>query len=102
MATLRFTVIKDTPYAPQEDGNLVMYDYQKRILRGRLDRLPYDTPQAPAPLLKHYLGRAVPARTSDLPVGAPVVFLIHGFGYDPRGAFGDNPAQSDNPRSLPI
>lgn len=111
MSILRLSVLKDTAYAPLPEGTILMEDYaggNKANLRGRLDRLSYETQrqvldrdpaafERMAPNLQHYFERAVPARTSDLRPGAPVVVMVHGFLFDPRQAVGDDPKESDNP-----
>ena len=87
MSILRLSVLKDTAYAPLPDGTIVMEDYaggNKANLRGRLDSLSYDIQRRVldrdpaafdrmAPKLQHYFERGVPARTSNLAPGAPVV-----------------------------
>ena len=111
MSILRLSVLKDTAFAPLPDGTIVMEDFaggNKANLRGKLDQLPYDIqsdildadPDAfdrMAPRLQHYLERAVPARTSNLAPGAPVVVMVHGFLFDPRQAVAPKPRDTDTP-----
>ena len=88
MSIVRLSVLKDKPYAPKADGDIVLaaYDKTKANARGAMTVLAPPDLAPPSDPLRHYLQKRLALATSGLAAGQPIVVMVHGFLFDPRHA----------------
>lgn len=123
MSIVRLSALKGAIHGVRPDGAFVHGEYNKRTRLGRTETFaaPSTTggglqPLKPGDPEEHWMDtmrRGFPREKSDLfhliqglvePAAedlknAPVVFMVHGFLFDPRDAVGAAPKHSDNPHS---
>ncbi len=99
MSIVRLSVLKDKPYAPKADGDIVLaaYDKTKANARGAMTVLAPPDLAPPSDPLRHYLQKRLALATSGLAAGQPIVVMVHGFLFDPRHAVAGDPKETDNP-----
>lgn len=98
MSLVRLSLLGDQAFAPTPDGALERAVYAKRRHVGQLEKLPRAEVAKPSSNFRHYLEWATAEASQDLPVGAPVVVMVHGFLFDPQCALSpDEPQETDNP-----
>ncbi|MBK8977725.1 MAG: hypothetical protein IPM29_17600 [Planctomycetes bacterium] len=99
MSIIRLSVIQETPYAPTPDGVLVHDAYQRRRRQGKLEALRRPGFANKTSDFAHYIETQVAAEAAKLERGAPVVFMVHGFLFDPKAGVSPEPSDTDNPHS---
>jgi len=97
MSIIRLSCIKDTIYAPHSNGDLDPAAYNRRRLRGRMDKLVEPRIAPASALFRHYLQSKVRRAAVDLPAAQPPLVMVHGFLFDPKQAVTPDPGDTDNP-----
>lgn len=97
MSIIRLSVLKDTPYAPDETGDITLAPYNRRRRIGRLERLRPPALARARSDFRHYLDREIARAGQALAPSAPVVVMVHGFLFDPKTAVSAEPRETDNP-----
>lgn len=97
MSIIRLSVLKDTAYAPDIDGDIKLRPYDRRRRVGQMETLEAPQMALQGSDLRHYLTRAVQDNTANLRARQPVVVMVHGFLFDPKQAVAAEPKDSDNP-----
>ena len=97
MSIIRLSVLKNTAYAPDIDGDIKLLPYNRRRRVGQMEA--YAPPELATRNsdFRHYLDREVARAAADLAPGQPVVVMVHGFLFDPKAAVSPSPKETDNP-----
>lgn len=97
MSIVRLSVLKNTAYAPDSDGDIKLAPYNRRRRVGRMEA--YAPPELAArnSAFRHYLDGEIARAASDLAPDQPVVVMVHGFLFDPKAAISPTPEETDNP-----
>lgn len=95
MSIIRLSVLKDTAYAPDANGDITLEPYNRRRRLGRMETLVEPDVARRTSDLRHYLTRAIESRGANL--AGPVVVMVHGFLFDPKQVVALDPKDTDNP-----
>lgn len=97
MAIIRLSCLKDTIYAPFENGNFDAEPCGRRRRRGRMETLKQPETGPAKALFRHYLQHAGSRLSGPLPADRPLVVMVHGFLFDPKQSVAGDPKETDNP-----
>ena len=94
MSTIRVSVIRNDVHGVTDRDHFVMLDYRKRTRLGRTEEFREGELPKGKSLLSHYLESKLEPAVAKLGE-QPVVVMVHGFLFDPKGAMDEDTERPD-------